>query len=170
MKDKKTSKKTVRLLKWIGNVLLIVLNVPLIGIWVKLLRVPYRFLFPSALFFIAVGVYSVNNSLFEVSEVLVFGLVGAMFSALEFSVAPILLGYVLGPMIEVNFRRALLLSRGDLAVFLQHPISCAFLVLCAAVIAAQLFFAWTRAARKMTPRVNETAQRRIDPEQEAPQP
>ncbi|MFL9935873.1 tripartite tricarboxylate transporter permease [Paraburkholderia sp. RL18-103-BIB-C] len=133
---------------WIGNVLLIVLNVPLIGIWVKLLRVPYRFLFPSALFFIAVGVYSVNNSLFEVGEVLIFGLVGAVFSALEFSVAPILLGYVLGPMIEVNFRRALLLSHGDMTVFLQHPISCAFLLLCTTVIAAQVFFHW-RGARRL---------------------
>jgi TctA family transporter len=122
--------------------------VPLIGIWVKLLRVPYRFLFPSALFFIAVGVYSVNNSLFEVGEVLVFGLIGAVFIALEFSVAPILLGYVLGPMIEVNFRRALLLSHGDMTVFLQHPISCAFLLLCTTVIAAQVFFQW-RGARRL---------------------
>jgi putative tricarboxylic transport membrane protein len=132
---------------WIGNVLLIVLNVPLIGIWVKLLRVPYRFLFPSALFFIAVGVYSVNNSLFEVGEVLIFGLVGALFVALDFSIAPILLGYVLGPMIEVNFRRAVLISRGDLTVFVQRPISCAFLALCAFVIAVQVFFAWQGARR-----------------------
>lgn len=133
---------------WIGNVLLIVLNVPLIGIWVKLLRVPYRFLFPSALFFIAVGVYSVNNSLFEVGEVLVFGLIGALFVALDFSVAPILLGYVLGPMIEENFRRALLLSRGDMVVFLQHPISCAFLTLCALMIALQVFFSWRKSHRR----------------------
>jgi TctA family transporter len=132
---------------WIGNVLLILLNVPLIGIWVKLLRVPYRFLYPSALFFIAVGVYSVNNSLFEVGEVLVFGLIGALFVSLGFSVAPILLGYVLGPMIEENFRRAVLLSRGDLMVFLQHPISCAFLALCSLMIALQLFFAWRAAHR-----------------------
>ncbi|ABR89616.1 tricarboxylate transport protein TctA [Janthinobacterium sp. Marseille] len=132
---------------WIGNVLLILLNVPLIGIWVKLLRVPYRFLFPSALFFIAVGVYSVNNSLFEVGEVLSFGLVGALFVALDFSVAPILLGYVLGPMIEENFRRALLLSRGDMVVFLQHPISCAFLSLCALMIATQVFFSWRKSHR-----------------------
>ncbi|MES2024057.1 MAG: tripartite tricarboxylate transporter permease [Pseudomonadota bacterium] len=133
---------------WIGNVLLIILNVPLIGIWVKLLRVPYRFLFPSALFFIAVGVYSVNNSLFEVGEVLVFGLVGALFVALDFSVAPILLGYVLGPMVEENFRRAVLLSRGDMMVFLQHPISCAFLSLCVFMIAAQVFFTWRKSRRE----------------------
>lgn len=126
---------------WIGNVLLIILNVPLIQVWVKVLQVPYRYLYPSALFFIAVGVYSTNNSLFEVGEVLVFGLMGAVFVALRFPVAPILLGYVLGPMIEENFRRALLLSRGNMAVFLQHPISASFLGAGALLIALQIYFA-----------------------------
>ena len=100
-----------------------VLNVPLIGVWVKLLQVPYRYLFPSALFFIAVGVFSTQNSLFQIWEVLAFGVIGAVLMTLEFSVAPILLGFVLGPMVEENFRRALLLSRGDLMVFVQRPIS-----------------------------------------------
>ncbi|SDS47000.1 TctA family transporter [Bradyrhizobium canariense] len=126
---------------WIGNVLLIVLNIPLIGIWVKLLQVPYRYLYPSALFFIAVGVYSTNNSLFEVSEVLVFGLIGAVFVALDFPVAPILLGYVLGPMVEENFRRAMLVSRGDLTIFVERPISAAFISVCALLILTQIFFA-----------------------------
>ncbi len=125
---------------WIGNVLLLVLNVPLIGLWVKLLQVPYRYLYPAALFFIAIGVYSTNNSLFEVGEVLVFGMIGALFAALDFPAAPILLGYVLGPMVEENFRRALLLSRGNLLVFFQHPISASFMALCALLILAQLFF------------------------------
>ncbi len=124
---------------WIGNVLLILLNVPLIQVWVRVLQVPYRFLFPSALFFIAVGVYSTNNSLFEVGEVLAFGLMGALFVALDFPVSPILLGYVLGPMIEENFRRALLLSGGRMAVFVQHPISAAFLALAALLVFAQVF-------------------------------
>ncbi|MBN3846062.1 tripartite tricarboxylate transporter permease [Paraburkholderia sp. Ac-20342] len=128
---------------WIGNVLLIVLNVPLIGLWVRMLRVPYRLLFPAALFFIAVGVYSTNNSLFEVLEVLVFGLVGAVFVLLEFPVAPILLGYVLGPMVEENFRRAMVLSQGDPAIFVERPISCAFVSLCALLIVVQLGF-WLR--------------------------
>ena len=128
---------------WIGNALLMVLNVPLIGLWVKLLQVPYRFLFPSALFFIAVGVYSTQNNLFEVWEVLAFGLAGAVFASLDFPVAPILLGFVLGPMVEDNFRRALLLSRGDMAVFLQHPISAGFVGASALLIAARLFF-WLR--------------------------
>jgi putative tricarboxylic transport membrane protein len=128
---------------WVGNVLLLILNVPLIGIWVKLLQVPYRYMFPCALFFIAIGVYSTNNSLFDVSEVLVFGIAGAVFLALDFPVAPILLGYVLGPMVEQNFRRALLISRGDLLVFLKHPISAAFLAASALLILFQLYF-WLR--------------------------
>jgi TctA family transporter len=125
---------------WIGNVLLIVLNIPLIGLWVKLLRVPYRYLFPSALFFIAVGVYSTNNSLFEIGEVLVFGIMGAIFVALKFPVAPILLGYVLGPMVEENFRRAVLISRGDLYVFLDRPISATFIGLSALLVLVQIAF------------------------------
>jgi TctA family transporter len=125
---------------WIGNVLLLLLNVPLIGIWVKLLQVPYRYLYPSALFFIAVGVYSTNNSLFEIGEVLAFGMIGALFVALDFPVAPILLGYVLGPMVEENLRRALLLSGGDFAVFVERPVSAAFIGIGALLIAGQVYF------------------------------
>lgn len=132
---------------WIGNVLLMIINVPLIGVWVKLLQVPYRYLYPAALFFIAVGVYSTNNSLFEVGEVLFFGIAGAIFVALDYHVAPILLGYVLGPMVEENFRRALLLSRGDLTVFVSHPISAGFIAICVLLIAGQVFFA-VQASRK----------------------
>lgn len=136
---------------WVGNALLLILNVPLIGLWVKLLRVPYRYLYPSAMFFIAVGVYSTNNSLFEVGEVLVFGLIGAVLIALDFSVAPILLGYVLGPLVEENFRRALLLSQGHMEIFVQRPISAAFVGITALLVLAQLFF-WLRGkvkARRM---------------------
>jgi TctA family transporter len=133
---------------WIGNALLMVLNVPLIGLWVKLLRVPYRFLYPSAIFFIAVGVYSTQNNLFEVWEVLAFGIAGAVFSALEFPVAPILLGFVLGPLVEDNFRRALLLSHGHLLVFLQHPISAGFIAASALLIGLRLFF-WLRGMQRL---------------------
>jgi putative tricarboxylic transport membrane protein len=125
---------------WVGNVLLVILNVPMIGVWVKVLQVPYRWMFPCALFFIAIGVYSTNNSFFEINEVLVFGVIGAIFMALDFPVAPILLGYVLGPLVEENFRRALLLSRGDMLVFFEKPISAAFMTICGLLIAAQLFF------------------------------
>lgn len=112
---------------WVGNALLLLLNVPMIGLWVKLLRVPYRLLFPAALFFIAVGVYSTDNSLFQVVEVLAFGVAGAVLLALDFPVAPVLLGYVLGPMVEENFRRALLMSHGDLSAFFASPLSATFM-------------------------------------------
>ena len=128
---------------WVGNVLLVLLNVPLIGVWVKMLQVPYRYLFPAAMFFIAVGVYSTNNSLFAVGEVLVFGVIGAVLIALEFSVAPILLGYVLGPMVEENFRRALVLSHGKMSVFIERPISGAFIGICILLVTVQLGF-WLR--------------------------
>jgi TctA family transporter len=144
---------------WIGNVLLVLLNVPMIGVWVKLLRVPYRFLFPSALFFICVGVYSTNNSLFQVGEVVVFGLIGALLVALEFPVSPILLGYVLGPMVEENFRRAMLLSRGSLTIFTDRPIALGFLVVGALLIVGQLFFAsrnWMRRREVLRNRVSLT--------------
>lgn len=126
---------------WIGNALLIILNVPLIGLWVKLLKVPYRFLFPAALFFISVGVYTTNNQLFQVGEVLVFGLAGAVFVALDFPVAPTLLGFVLGPMVEENFRRAVLISHGNPLSFVDRPISAGFLAACALLIVAQIGFA-----------------------------
>jgi TctA family transporter len=133
---------------WIGNVLLVLINVPLIQIWVKVLQVPYRYLYPSALFFIAVGVYSTNNSLFEVGEVLIFGLVGALFVILGFPVAPILLGYVLGPMVEENFRRSLLLSYGDMSIFIGRPISACILCVCSALALAQVYFGFRRALRE----------------------
>jgi len=129
---------------WVGNILLVIMNVPLIGVWVKLLKVPYRFLFPSAMFFICIGVFSTNNALFEVGEVLVFGIIGAILMALNFSVAPILLGYVLGPMVEENFRRATLLSGGDLTVFVRSPISAVFVAISAILIFGQLYFGFQR--------------------------
>lgn len=123
---------------WIGNVLLVILNVPMIGVWVRLLQVPYKYLYPAALFFICVGVYSTKNSLFDVGEVAVFGVFGAIFLSLDFPVSPIVLGFVLGPMLEENFRRAMLLSRGDLTVFVTRPISAWFIGACSLLILAQL--------------------------------
>ena len=124
---------------WIGNVLLVILNVPMIGVWVRLLRVPYKYLFPAALFFIAVGVYSTKSSLFDVGEVAVFGIMGAIFLWLDFQIAPIALGFVLGPMLEENFRRAMLLSRGDIGVFIHRPISAWFIAACSLLILAQVY-------------------------------
>jgi TctA family transporter len=129
---------------WIGNVLLVILNVPMIGVWVKLLQVPYKYLFPAAVFFICVGVFSTKNSLFDVAMVAVFGIFGAVFLLLDFPVSPIVLGFVLGPMLEENFRRAMLLSRGDIRVFIQRPIAAWFIGACSLLILAQL---WAYAMR-----------------------
>jgi TctA family transporter len=108
---------------WIGNVLLLVLNIPLIGIWVMLLRVRYKFLFPTIIVLICIGVYSINTNVFDISLVLVFGIAGYLMRILDFSPLPLLLGFVLGPMMEIYFRRAMLLSHGDPLVLLQEPIS-----------------------------------------------
>ena len=125
---------------WIGNILLVILNVPLIGIWVKLLMIPYRYLYPSALFFVCIGVYAANNDMFQVGEVIVIGILGYTLLRLGFQPAPILLGFVLGPRFEENFRRAMLISRGDLMTFIEKPISAFFLALCVILIGAQIFF------------------------------
>ena len=108
---------------WIGNIMLVVLNVPMIGLWVKLLTIPYKYLYPSAMFFVAIGVYSTNNDMFQVGEVVIIGIIGYILLLLDFHPAPILLGFVLGPRFEENFRRAMLISRGDILVFVKHPIS-----------------------------------------------
>jgi TctA family transporter len=124
---------------WIGNILLVILNVPMIGIWVKLLEIPYRYLYPSALFFVCIGVYGASNDMFQVAETLVIGVFGYGLKLLGFHPAPILLGFVLGPRFEESFRRAMVLSRGDLFTFLDRPISAAFIGLCVALIAAQIY-------------------------------
>src|SRR3954464_4113514 len=113
---------------WIGNLMLVVLNVPLIGLWVKLLRVPYRLLFPAIMAFSAIGIYSVNNSSFEIYLTALFGIFGFICVKLGFPPAPMLLGYVLGPMMEENLRRSMLMSGGDPSVFVTRPLSVAFLV------------------------------------------
>ncbi len=108
---------------WIGNFMLVVLNLPLIGLWVSLLKVPYRFLFPAIMTFCCIGIYSLNNSPFELYLTAIFGLLGFLWMKLECSPVPLMLGFVLGPMMEENLRRAMLISRGDPMVFLTRPIS-----------------------------------------------
>ncbi|MDR2030874.1 MAG: tripartite tricarboxylate transporter permease [Azoarcus sp.] len=119
---------------WIGNVFLVLLNMPLIGIWVRLLEVPYRLLYPVILVFCCVGIYSVNNSAFDVGLALFFGLVGYLFIKLRCEPAPLLLGFVLGPMMEENLRRAMLLARGDATVFFARPISLCLLLFSLALL------------------------------------
>ena len=114
---------------WVGNLLLVVLNLPLIGMWVKLLTVQYRFLYPAILLFCCIGVYSISNAPMDVLMAALFGFIGYTFIKLEMEPAPLLLGFVLGPMMEENLRRALLLSRGDPMVFVTRPISATLLVI-----------------------------------------
>jgi putative tricarboxylic transport membrane protein len=119
---------------WVGNFLLVVLNLPLIGMWVKLLTVPYRLLYPAILIFCCIGVYSISNAWMDVLLAALFGFIGYVFSKLDCEAAPLLLGFVLGPMMEENLRRALLLSRGDATIFFTRPISLVLLILSAALI------------------------------------
>jgi putative tricarboxylic transport membrane protein len=123
---------------WIGNLLLIVLNLPLIGIWVKLLKVPYHVLFPIIIAFSSIGVYSVKGNVFDLFAVAFFGLVGYAFLKLRCEPAPLLLGFVLGPLLEENLRRAMILGRGDPSIFLTRPISAGLLLLTLAVLAILL--------------------------------
>jgi len=119
---------------WIGNLMLIILNLPLIGIWIKLLSVPYRWLFPSIVLFCALGVYTTNNNTFDIWMVALFGVIGYAFIKLGVEPAPLLLGFILGPMMEENLRRALLLSRGDWSVLVTRPLSASLLAVAAVLL------------------------------------
>ena len=119
---------------WVGNAMLIVLNLPLIGIWIKLLTVPYRLLFPAILTFCCIGLYTLNNNNFDVYMAVGFGVVGYLFYKLGCEPAPLLLGFILGPMMEENLRRALLLSRGDWSTFMTRPLSAGLLIAAALMI------------------------------------
>jgi len=119
---------------WIGNLMLIILNLPLIGVWVKMLTIPYRHLYPAILVFCCIGVYTVNNTNFDIFMTAAFGIAGYLFYKLGCEAPPLLLGFVLGPMMEENFRRALLLARGDFTVFFTRPLSLGLLVAAAALV------------------------------------
>ncbi len=119
---------------WFGNLMLLILNLPLIGIWVKLLSVPYRLLYPAILVFCCIGVYTVSNNVFDIFLTAGFGLLGYVFLKLGCEPAPLLLGFVLGPMMEEHFRRSLLLSRGDFTVFVTRPVSLTLLMLSLALV------------------------------------
>ncbi len=123
---------------WIGNLMLLVLNLPLIGIWVRILAIPYRFIFPAIGVFCCLGVYSGANNEFEVATMCVFGLVGYLLLKLDCEPAPLLLGFVIGPLMEENFRRAMLIARGDWSTFVTRPVSLGLLLLCALALAAIL--------------------------------
>jgi TctA family transporter len=119
---------------WIGNLMLIVLNLPLIGLWVKLLTIPYYVLFPIIMAFCSIGVYSVNSNVYDLYAVAFFGLLGYVLLKLRCEPAPLLLGFVLGPLLEENLRRAMILSRGDPTTFITRPISAILLAISVAVL------------------------------------
>ncbi|HWK55009.1 MAG TPA: tripartite tricarboxylate transporter permease [Hyphomicrobiales bacterium] len=136
---------------WVGNILLLLLNLPFIGVWVRLLSIPYRVLFPAVLLLICIGVYSVNNNVVDVWLTLGFGLFGFWFNRHGYPSAPLLLGFVLGPLIEENFRRALLLSGGSLTPFVERPVSAVFLLLTALVLGLAAWQRLRRGTATMTP-------------------
>lgn len=119
---------------WIGNLMLLVLNLPLIGIWVRLVRIPYQFLFPAIMVFCGIGVFTINGTTFDIYLMILFGLVGYVFARLECEPAPMLLGMILGPLLEEYFRRSLVLSRGDPRIFIERPISAVLLTITAVAL------------------------------------
>ncbi|CAO3452882.1 tripartite tricarboxylate transporter permease [Azospirillum sp.] len=123
---------------WVGNLFLLVLNLPLIGLWVRMIAVPYHLLYPAILVFCAIGVFSLNNSVFDIFLMAGFGVLGYVFRKLDCEPAPMLLGFILGPMMEENLRRALLISKGDPMVFATRPISAAMLVVALALLVTVL--------------------------------
>jgi len=123
---------------WIGNLMLLVINLPMIGMWVKLLQVPYKYMYPAILTFCAIGVYSINNNVFDVYQTVFFAVLGYVFAKLKMEPAPLLVGFVLGPMMEEHLRRAMLLSRGDPSVFIERPISAVLLLIAALALGLML--------------------------------
>lgn len=119
---------------WIGNLMLVILNLPLIGLWIQLLKVPYRLLYPTILAFCCIGVYSINNTTFDVLLTVFFGALGYLFYKLRCEPAPLILGFILGPMMEENLRRAMLLSRGDPTTFITSPLSLGLLLAALALL------------------------------------
>ncbi len=127
---------------WIGNLFLVILNLPLAGLWVQILKIPYRFLFPAIMAICAIGVYSINYNTYDIVLMAAFALLGYIFYQLRCEPAPLILGFVLGPMMEENLRRAMLLSRGDASVFFTSPISAVLLLTAVALLAATLIPKW----------------------------
>ena len=132
----------------IGNIMLVILNLPLVNIWVSILRIPYHVLYPAILVFICLGVYSVNNNTFDVYMTAALGVLGYILLKLRFEPAPLLLGFVLGPMMEENLRRAMLLSRGDPSTFIERPISAVVLALCALLLLWTAYAAFKRGMKR----------------------
>jgi putative tricarboxylic transport membrane protein len=133
---------------YIGNVMLLVLNLPLIPIWVQILRIPYTVLFPLILLFCIIGTYSLRNNTFDLMILMVFGLLGYLFKKFEYGPAPLILAFVLGPMVETNLRQSLLMSQGNFLIFLSRPISASLLIIALLMIISSLVPYLTKPKRK----------------------
>jgi len=139
----------------VGNIMLLILNVPLIGMWVRLLKIPYKYMYPTIIVLVCMGVYSLNNNVFDIWLTLVIGAVGYIMRLFRFEPAPLLLGFVLGPLMEEQLRRSMLLSRGDPMVFLERPISATLIAITAGILIFALYTTErnrrrARAAKKKT--------------------
>jgi TctA family transporter len=133
---------------WIGNLLLLVLNLPQVGMWVSLLRIPYRYLYPVIIALVCIGAYSVNLRVFDVWLVLIIGAVGYGLQLLEFEPAPLLVGYILGPLLEENLRRAMIISFGDVSQMVVRPISGTLLACALLLLAVTLWSSLRQGQRK----------------------
>lgn len=139
---------------WIGNLLLVLLNIPLIGIWIRLLQVPFHLLYPAIVLFVCIGVYSVHSSSFDVWMVVGLGALGIIMRTAKLPAAPLLLGFVLGPMMEEHFRRSLMFSRGDLTTFFTSPLSSIIMMISGLIIIWSLFGNWRGRARRRLEQAN----------------
>jgi putative tricarboxylic transport membrane protein len=130
---------------WIGNVMLLVLNIPLIGVWIRILHVPGNILYPIVLLVICIGVYSVNNSMFDVYVAIIFGIIGYILALFRYPVAPLVLGFILSPILEEHLRRSLLISDGEFFIFVQRPVSGTFIFLTVFMLLLPLLLRMVRA-------------------------
>jgi len=124
---------------YIGNIALLVMNLPLIPLWVQVLRIPDRFLYPAIILLCMIGSFSINNNVFDVFIMIIFGVIGYLLRKFDYEPAPLLLAFVLGPMFEVNLRRSLLLSQGSFGIFLERPLALGALFLCGLMIALSVY-------------------------------
>ena len=136
---------------WLGNLILLIFNIPMIGLWVSMLRIPYRMLYPAILVLVVIGTYSIRYSIFDIYQLLAFGVLGYVLRLLAFPAAPLVLGLVLGPLMEQNFRRSLMLSDGEFSTFVTRPISAVLFACILLVLLAQIFpplLKWQRARKE----------------------
>ena len=148
---------------YIGNVMLLVLNLPLIGLWVRVLRVPPHYLYPAILVFALVGTYGISQSLLDVVLLVLLGLAGFAMRLFDFPTAPVVIGMILGPMAEQSFRRALTLSHGDFSTFITHPLSGTLLAIAALLLAAPLLMRWMTRSGSTNGRLPAARPRRTAP-------